>query len=393
MSLRVPPLLLALPLLGIARLLPDHGFGLWLRLAAATLVLLLPGRLVARALGRGGPAAAFAWSVGLVAAALALMFAVHGSLDLVLIVLLVVAVVSLPLSWRAKREPVPAARGIIALAGVGLGIALWGLEGIVRGDALFHLGRMRKLDDFGALSLRAVDEFKDGGLHPGYAFPLWHGWLALVAKLAAVDPSSVILHESSILAPLALVLAYEMGREVFRSTWLAVGTMLAQVAMIALAPGGGGAYTSLELPGTTARQLLVPAVIALYFRFVRDPSWPVAITLAVAGMDLAFVHPTYALFIAIPLVGFALVRVLGRHRRSPLERQRPLCVRATGARRVRLARTDRRRDAIAQSNCSRQGDGACPVLHRPLGELVLELPPLARSRRTHGRGRGRGPRR
>ena len=34
---------------------------------------------------------------------------------------------------------------------------------------------MRKLDDFGALSLRAVDEFKDGGLHPGYAFPLWHG--------------------------------------------------------------------------------------------------------------------------------------------------------------------------------------------------------------------------
>ena len=37
MSLRVPPLLLALPLLGIARLLPEHGVGLWLRLAAATL--------------------------------------------------------------------------------------------------------------------------------------------------------------------------------------------------------------------------------------------------------------------------------------------------------------------------------------------------------------------
>src|SRR5207302_1961774 len=166
------------------------------------------------------------------------------------------------------------------------------------------------LDDFGALSLRAVDEFKDGGLHPGYAFPLWHGCLALVAKLAAVDPSAVVLHESSILAPLALVLAYEMGKQVFRSTWLAVGTMLAQVAMIALAPGGGGAYTSLELPGSTARQLLVPAVIALYFRFVRDPSWALALTLAVAGMDLAFVHPTYALFIAIPLIGFAVVRLL-----------------------------------------------------------------------------------
>ena len=37
-----PILLLSLPLLGIARLLPADGFGLWLRLVAASLVLLLP---------------------------------------------------------------------------------------------------------------------------------------------------------------------------------------------------------------------------------------------------------------------------------------------------------------------------------------------------------------
>jgi len=207
MSRRVSPLLLSLPLLGIARLLPDHGAGLWLRLAAATLVLLIPGRLVARALGRSGPASAFVWSVGLVAAALALMFAVHASLGLVLVLLLVVSVLALPFQKKQVADSNLRIRGAVALAGIGLGIALWGIEGVIRGDALFHLGRMRKLDDFGALSLRAVDEFKDGGLHPGYAFPLWHGWLALVAKLAAVDPSAVVLHESSILAPLALVLA------------------------------------------------------------------------------------------------------------------------------------------------------------------------------------------
>ncbi len=310
MSLRVPPLLLSLPLLGIARLLPEHGFGLWLRLAAATLVLLVPGRLVARALGRSGPASAFVWSVGLVAAALALTFAVQASLTLTLVLVLCAGAVALPFQKRQVTDCYLRVPRTVALAGVGLGIALWGIEGVIKGDALFHLGRMRKLDDFGSLSLHAVDEFKDGGLHPGYAFPLWHAWLALVAKLAAIDPSAVVLHESSILAPLALVLAYEMGRQVFHSTWLAVATMLAQVAMIALAPGGGGAYTSLELPATTARQLLVPAVIALFFLFVRDPTWPLALTLAVAGMDLAFVHPTYALFIAIPLVGFALVRVL-----------------------------------------------------------------------------------
>ncbi|MDX6399459.1 MAG: hypothetical protein QOF27_65, partial [Gaiellaceae bacterium] len=181
MRLRVPPLLVALPLLGIARLLPEHGFGLWLRLAAATLVLLLPGRLVARAVGRGGPAAAFVWSVGLVAAALALTFAVHGSLTLTLVLVLSAGALALPFQKRQVRDGYKRVPAAVALAGMGLGIALWSIEGIVKGDALFHLGRMRKLEDFGALSLRAVDEFKDGGLHPGYAFPLWHGWLALVA--------------------------------------------------------------------------------------------------------------------------------------------------------------------------------------------------------------------
>ena len=49
------------------------------------------------------------------------------------------------------------------------------------GDGLFHEGRVRKLVELGDLHLRTVDEFKDGGLHPGYAFPLWHGFDALVA--------------------------------------------------------------------------------------------------------------------------------------------------------------------------------------------------------------------
>jgi hypothetical protein len=300
-------LLLPLLLLGVARLFPEHGFGLWLRLAAATLVLLAPGRLVSR----GGAASTLAWSLALVGGALAITFAVHGSLDLTLVLLLAASAVALvlrrrrPAADRSVRVP-----GSVWLAGIGLGIALWSVEGLVGGDALFHLGRVRKLDDFGSLSLRAVDEFRDGGLHPGYAFPLWHGWLALVAKLGGVDPTPVVVHESSILAPLALVLAFEMGRQVFRSQWLAFGVLLAQAGMIALAPGGGGAYTSLELPGTAARQLLVPAVIALFFSFVRRPSPPAALTLAAAGMDLAFVHPTYAIFVAIPLVGFAVVRVL-----------------------------------------------------------------------------------
>jgi hypothetical protein len=312
-------LLLGFPLLGIAWLLPEHGFGLWLRLAAATLVLLLPGRLVALALGLRSWSAAFAWSVGIVAAALAITFAVHASLTLTLVLVLVAAAIGgLATSLQAGRGRLSVltraahetrAKAVCGLIGLALGIALWGNAGIVKGDALFHLGRIRKLDDFGALSLRAVDEFKDGGLHPGYAFPLWHGWLALVARLARVDPTAVVVHESSILAPLAVVVAFELGYVLFRSDWLAAGAAAAQLGIIAFAPGGGGAYTSLELPGTTARQLLVPAVTALFFAMVRQPTWRRAVTLAVAAMGLAFVHPTYALFVGIPLLGYALVRL------------------------------------------------------------------------------------
>ena len=72
--------------------------------------------------------------------------------------------------------------------GIVLGWLLVASAGAVVGDGLFHEARVRKLVDFGDLHLRTVDEFRDGGLHPGYAFPLWHGLDALVAWFSGLDP-------------------------------------------------------------------------------------------------------------------------------------------------------------------------------------------------------------
>src|SRR5207253_8189432 len=107
---------------------------------------------------------------------------------------------------------------------------------------------------------------------PGYAFPLWHALMALVGRLAGVDPSAVLMHEATVLSPLAFVLAYEAGAAVFRSAWGGLAALFPQVALIALAPGRGGAYTALALPATAARQLLVPAVLALFFEHAHRPS-------------------------------------------------------------------------------------------------------------------------
>ncbi len=112
-----------------------------------------------------------------------------------------------------------------------LGLLLWHVAGEIGGDGLFHLARVRKLDAFDSLSLDAVNEFADGGLHPGYAFPLWHGFLALVARVGFLDPADVVLHEATVLAPVALLVAYEAGWALFRRVGPAVAVVCGAVAV------------------------------------------------------------------------------------------------------------------------------------------------------------------
>jgi hypothetical protein len=305
-----PVLLLALPLLGVARLLPADGFGLWLRLVAATLVLLLPGSLIARALRLRAASATVVLALGALAPALALVFVVHSSIWLALVVLAVFAVAALPFALRIRSGPPARDTLAVAVAGLVLGGLLWHVAGVVNGDALFHLGRVRKLVELGDLHLHTVNEFRDGGLHPGYAFPLWHAFLALVAKLAGVDPTKVMLHQPSAVVPIAFAVVYESGVALFRSTWLGLGVLVATVTTAVFAPGDGGSYTLLAQPGTVARYVLVPATLTLFFLFLRHPGWQLGVALAAAGLEVFLVHASTAVFLGIVLVGFAVVRVV-----------------------------------------------------------------------------------
>jgi hypothetical protein len=347
-----PVLLLALPLLGAARLFPAHGFGLWLRLVAATLVLLLPGSLVARALKLRGASAAVAFGLGVLGPALALVFFVHSSIWLALVVLAVVAVLALPLALRVVSGPPAWDTLAVALAGLGLGVLLWHVAGAVNGDALFHLGRVRKLVDLGHLHIRTVDEFRDGGLHPGYAFPLWHAFLALVAKLAGVDPTQVMLHEPSALVPITFAVVYESGVALFRSAALGVAVLTATVAAAAFAPGHGGSYTLLAQPGTADRYVLVPASLTLFFLFLRHPGVSLALALAAVGVEVFLVHASTAVFLGILLAGFAVARAL-------------------------LARTDLRSAAAALA-----------AVFVPVGAALVWLLPIIRETASHSPSAG-----
>ncbi len=255
----------------------------YLRLAFGTVVVLLPGAAVARALGQRSVSATLAWAFASLFVAWAVVFTVHSNIRLAALILAAIAVGALVLGhrhgrWSRRRSSGRGSPEKLASAwawGVGLvlGWFLWRVEGAVVGDGLFHEARVRKLVALGDLHLRTVDEFKDGGLHPGYAFPLWHGFLALVSWVSGVDPDGVLRHEPSLLAPLACAVAWEAGVVLFDSRWAGASVLAATLAIFCFGPGNGGSFAVLALPATAARQLLVPAAIALFFATPGRRSW------------------------------------------------------------------------------------------------------------------------
>jgi hypothetical protein len=318
--------------LGVGRLLPAEGAGLGLRLAgAAACILLLPGALVLRAIDwptrlAQALAGSLAWSLGILFLAMMLTFAADGSLSLTVAVIAIASVGGLVASLRAP--PSRLRRGdlapILAVAAAGFALCgvVWWASTVVSGDALFHLARVRKLDEFPVLSsVWIVNEFRGGGLHPGYAFPLWHGVLGLVARLAAVDPALVLLHLSAILTPLALVLAYAAGAALFASRAGGAAAAVAQAALLGFQRDGIGSFALTALPSSAARLLLVPAVLALVFAVVRGAPRVRFLTLGMAALALAVVHVTYALFLVVPLAGFLAARAaLSRRGRADWRR-------------------------------------------------------------------------
>jgi hypothetical protein len=321
-GLRFLALIAAAPLvLGIAHLLPATGAGLGIRLAAATAcVLLVPGALLLRTIGwpespAVAVAGALALGLGVVFLALAFTFAAGGSLSLTVAVIAIFSLATLAPAVTAgelpqvARDEKLAVLGVLAAGAVFGGIVWWASRTTVSGDALFHLARARKLEEFDVLSsVRTVREFADGGLHPGYGFPLWHGVLALVARFASVDVAEVVRHLNAILVPVAFVVSYGAGRALFRSWPAGIAALVGSVAISGFSRDGIGSYEVLSLPATAARLMLVPALLALVFALAQGGRWSLAAPVAAAGLALTLTHATYALFLVIPLAAILVLR-------------------------------------------------------------------------------------
>ncbi len=131
-----------------------------------------------------------------------------------------------------------------------------------------------------------------------------------MAKVGGVGPADVMLHEPSAIVPVAFAVVYEAGLALFRSVWLGAAVLTAAVSVVALAPGHGGSFALLSQPGTLDRHVLVAAALTLFFLFLRHPGWALGLSLAAIGVEVLLVHTSTAVFLGVPLLGFAVARVL-----------------------------------------------------------------------------------
>jgi hypothetical protein len=56
--------------------------------------------------------------------------------------------------------------------------------------------------------------------------------------------------------------------------------------------------------------VLVAVALTLFFLFLRHPGWPLGLSLAAIGVEVLLVHTSTAVFLGVPLLGFALARVV-----------------------------------------------------------------------------------
>ena len=106
------------------------------------------------------------------------------------------------------------------------------------------------------------------------------------------------------------MLAYAAGAALFRSPGAGVATAAAQVGLIGFSRSGTGSFDFMAQPATVSRALIAPALLALVFSFVGGGRRRQVLSIAAASLALALVHPTYAFFVAVPLLGFLVARAI-----------------------------------------------------------------------------------
>jgi hypothetical protein len=298
------------------------------RAEPATLLAVPLGLLASRALGLDAPAVWFAAAVALVVHGWGLMRLLRlerhaglgGALPVSIALGLVVwtpalalgflvhlpfgAVLALAVAagWimavAALRRP-PALESVTRLelaAGLGSSLAFafltWRLSTGVVGDALFHVGRIRKIEHVSGLSLTDISSFEHGAPHAGYAFPLLHAGWAGVAQLAGVDAAAAFVYLGPLCGMAAILGIAAVAHSL--TGWRLAGYLAAVPAAWDLCTLINGLIMQINQPPPFSFYILTPAAVLLFLAALRGVLVG-AYAAGLAVMVIALVHPTYAI--------------------------------------------------------------------------------------------------
>jgi hypothetical protein len=309
--------------LGAGRALAWDALAVW---AAAGIVLLLPGWCALRAaglereLGRAGSApVAAALSLAVWTPPLAAAYLTGLSLTYVIAVVLAAAAVLV----AAVRVPAVLPRvGAVEAAGGAAATAAfaylaWRISTPVVGDALFHVGLMRRLGDAPSLSFANVSPFLHGPANAGYALPVQHAAFEGVAQLAGVDPVVTFRYLLPLCAALAIAAAYALAHAL--TGWRAAGYLAAGMTAWDLCSLINGLVLQINQPPPFSLWVLTPAALLLFWLEIRHARRAALATVSAVAV-IAFVHPTYA----IPCLAIAAGILAGAWRAGLPDLRAPL---------------------------------------------------------------------
>jgi hypothetical protein len=322
-AVRVPfasIVLLGLVACALVALLPNADALVPVKLAVATYgTLVLPGAVILRLLGwPRSPTAALpacaAWSVAALAAGLVLMLLTDGGLVVAVLWLLFVIGAGLVVG---RGKPVemdvrPSGAVLLFVGAVAVFSALvWIGSYNNTADAVEHIARMRKITELDPP--RSLAELgllpPDSGLHPGYAFPLWHAAGAVIVWISGLEETVMFRFWPSILVPFVAAAVYRAGRTMFGCRAAGAATCVAYLGVFAF-PGGVGYFNQLSYPGYICIFLLWPLVIERTFTYVRKGGREPFLTVAAASFGVGAIHPSYAPFMIILIGAFAVARIV-----------------------------------------------------------------------------------
>lgn len=178
------------------------------------------------------------------------------------------------------------------------------------GDPAFHLSIIRKAFENQPLTVENLSYVKGEAAHITYGIPIWHVFLALLAKLFKVDIFTLYGEVSMSLSALAILIWYFLLRKIFPSRNLAYLAFALFIAFVFYYP-----FTVLVLPDSLNQFLLFPLSIALALKYIFEKQdYKVLIVLSVLVVLMGAIHLTQYFYFIFAMLLFVLIYILFKFR-------------------------------------------------------------------------------